>query len=135
MPETMSEFSIADQLTLHTIVQRGMATPRVPGVIAGVWAGSAGWTTAQGIADLRTAEPMMLDGHVRIASVSKTFVATVLLQLIAEGYSSQDIARRLTISAKTVDRHRANLMEKLDIHNIAGLVHFAIQNGLAGGGD
>ena len=58
-----------------------------------------------------------------------------ILQLIAEGYSSQDIARRLTISAKTVDRHRANLMEKLDIHNIAGLVHFAIQNGLAGGGD
>ncbi|MCA9861587.1 MAG: beta-lactamase family protein [Thermomicrobiales bacterium] len=90
MPETMSEFSIADQLTLHTIVQRGMATPRVPGVIAGVWAGSAGWTTAQGIADLRTAEPMMLDGHVRIASVSKTFVATVLLQLIAEGRATLD---------------------------------------------
>lgn len=85
MPDTASEFSIADQLTLHTIVQRGMAEQCIPGVIAGVWVGDAGWTTAQGIADLRTAEPMMLDGHIRIASVSKTFVATVLLQLIAEG--------------------------------------------------
>ena len=85
MPETASEFSIADQLTLNTIVQRGMAEQWVPGVVAGVWSGEAGWTTAQGHADLRTAEPMMLDGHFRIASISKTFVATVLLQLIAEG--------------------------------------------------
>ena len=90
MPETMTEFSIADQLTLNTLVQRGMAEQRVPGVIAGVWVGDAGWTTAQGIADLRTAEPMMLDGHIRIASVSKTFVATVLLQLIAEGKATLD---------------------------------------------
>ena len=88
MPDPMSEFSIADQLTLTTIVQQGMARQRVPGVIAGVWAGDAGWTTAQGHADLRTAEPMMLDGHIRIASVSKTFVATVLLQLVAEGKAS-----------------------------------------------
>ena len=85
MPETTSELSIADQLTLNTIVQRGMAEQCVPGVIAGVWVGNANWTTTQGIANLRTAEPMMLDGHIRIASVSKTFVATVLLQLIAEG--------------------------------------------------
>jgi D-alanyl-D-alanine carboxypeptidase len=85
VPETSTEFSIADQLTLTTIVQGGMAEQWVPGVIAGVWVGDAGWTTAQGHADLRTAEPMMLDGHIRIASVSKTFVATVLLQLIAEG--------------------------------------------------
>lgn len=92
MPATMSEFSIADQLTLTTIVQRGLAAQRVPGVIAGVWVGDAGWTTAQGIADLRTAEPMMLDGHVRIASISKTFVATVLLQLIAEGRATLDDA-------------------------------------------
>jgi DNA-binding NarL/FixJ family response regulator len=53
-----------------------------------------------------------------------------ILQLIAEGLSNQDIASRLVISTKTVDRHRANLMEKLDIHNTAGLVRFAIQSGL-----
>ncbi len=92
MSDAASEFSTADQLTLNTIVQRGMAAQRVPGVIAGVWAGDAGWTTAQGLADLRTAEPMMLDGHIRIASVTKTFVATVLLQLIAEGKATLDDA-------------------------------------------
>ena len=83
---------LADQLVLNTIVQQGMARQRVPGVIAGVWVGDAGWTAALGIADLRTAEPMTLDGHVRIASVSKTFVATVLLQLIAEGRATLEDA-------------------------------------------
>ncbi|MCA9878612.1 MAG: beta-lactamase family protein [Thermomicrobiales bacterium] len=83
---------LADQLVLNTIVQQGMARQRVPGVIAGVWVGDTGWTAAQGIADLRTAEPMTLDGHVRIASVSKTFVATVLLQLIAEGRATLEDA-------------------------------------------
>lgn len=58
-----------------------------------------------------------------------------ILQLIAEGNSSHQIADKLTISSKTVDRHRANIMEKLDIHNVAGLVHFAIQNGLVDVGD
>lgn len=53
-----------------------------------------------------------------------------ILKLLAEGSSSQEIAQFLTISAKTVDRHRANIMEKLDIHNIAGLVRFAIKFGL-----
>ncbi len=90
MPDTPSEFPVSDRLTLNTIVQRGMAEQCVPGVIAGVWVGDAGWTTAQGHADLRTAEPMMLDGHIRIASVSKTFVATVLLQMIAEGKAALD---------------------------------------------
>lgn len=85
MSEPEQPLSLADQLALHAIVQQGMAQQRVPGVIAGVWTPQGAWRTAVGIADLRTAEPMMLDGHVRIASVSKTFVATVLLQLIAEG--------------------------------------------------
>ena len=88
MPETTSAFSVADQLTLNSIIQEGMARQRIPGVIAGVWVGEASWTTAQGHANLRTAEPMMLDGHVRIASVTKTFVATVILQLVAERKAS-----------------------------------------------
>ena len=83
-------FPVADQLTLNTIVQRGMAEQCVPGVIAGVWSGGTAWTTTQGHANLRTAEPMMPDGHIRIASVSKTFVATVLLQLVAEGKATLD---------------------------------------------
>ncbi|MEJ2349333.1 MAG: response regulator transcription factor [Anaerolineales bacterium] len=53
-----------------------------------------------------------------------------VLQLIAEGYTSSAIAERLKISTSTVDRHRANLMEKLDVHDIAGLTRAAIKYGL-----
>jgi DNA-binding NarL/FixJ family response regulator len=53
-----------------------------------------------------------------------------VLQLIAEGNSSAEIARRLFISVRTVDTHRFHIMEKLDIHSIAGLTKFAIRNGL-----
>ncbi|HEX7529536.1 MAG TPA: response regulator transcription factor [Pyrinomonadaceae bacterium] len=53
-----------------------------------------------------------------------------ILTLIAEGRSTKDIARRLNISVKTVESHRAQLMERLDIHDVAGLVRFAIKKGL-----
>ena len=53
-----------------------------------------------------------------------------ILQLIAEGHSTKEIAFRLSLSAKTVETHRSLLMERLDIHDVAGLVRFAIQVGL-----
>jgi DNA-binding NarL/FixJ family response regulator len=53
-----------------------------------------------------------------------------VLQLIAEGNSSAEVAQILYISVRTVDTHRHNIMEKLDIHSIAGLTKFAIRNGL-----
>ncbi len=53
-----------------------------------------------------------------------------VLQLIAEGLSSKEIASMLGVSLKTVDSHRSNLMEKLDIHKVSGLVRFAIRAGL-----
>ncbi len=53
-----------------------------------------------------------------------------VLQLIVEGRTTKEIARTLKISVKTVETHRARLMEQLDIHNIAGLVRYAIQVGL-----
>jgi DNA-binding NarL/FixJ family response regulator len=53
-----------------------------------------------------------------------------VLQLIAEGLSSKEIAGMLGVSLKTVDSHRSNLMEKLDIHKVSGLVRFAIRAGL-----
>ena len=53
-----------------------------------------------------------------------------VLQLIAEGFSSKEIAGMLGVSLKTVDSHRSNLMEKLDIHKVSGLVRFAIRAGL-----
>jgi DNA-binding NarL/FixJ family response regulator len=54
-----------------------------------------------------------------------------VLRLIAEGETTKAIARVLGISAKTVESHRAHLMERLGIHDVAGLVRFAIRNGLA----
>jgi DNA-binding NarL/FixJ family response regulator len=53
-----------------------------------------------------------------------------VLRLIAEGLSSKEIAVMLGVSLKTVDSHRSNLMEKLDIHRVSGLVRFAIRAGL-----
>jgi DNA-binding NarL/FixJ family response regulator len=53
-----------------------------------------------------------------------------VLQLIAERHSTKQIAQVLNVSAKTVETHRAQLMEKLDIHDVAGLVHYAIRVGL-----
>jgi DNA-binding NarL/FixJ family response regulator len=53
-----------------------------------------------------------------------------ILQLLAEGHSTQDIAQTLNISVKTVETHRAQLMERLDIHDLAGLVRYAIRAGL-----
>jgi DNA-binding NarL/FixJ family response regulator len=53
-----------------------------------------------------------------------------VLQLVAEGASTKEIARRLGISAKTVEMHRGQLMEALGIHDIAGLVRYAIRMGV-----
>jgi DNA-binding NarL/FixJ family response regulator len=53
-----------------------------------------------------------------------------ILQLIAEGKSSKQIAQILEASVKTIESHRASLMERLDIHDVAGLVRYAIRHGL-----
>jgi len=53
-----------------------------------------------------------------------------VLKLIAEGQTSRAIAETLCISAKTVERHRSNLMEKLDLHSVSALTLFAVKKGL-----
>ena len=53
-----------------------------------------------------------------------------VLQLVAEGHTTKEIARRLAISVKTAEVHRSQLMEALDIHDIAGLVRYAIRMGV-----
>ncbi|MBI3569830.1 MAG: response regulator transcription factor [Gammaproteobacteria bacterium] len=53
-----------------------------------------------------------------------------ILQLIAEGHTTKDIARRLDLSVKTVETHRTQLMKQLDLHDVAGLVRYAIRTGL-----
>ena len=53
-----------------------------------------------------------------------------ILQLIAEGKSTREIAESLHLSVKTIETHRAQLMERLDIHDTAGLVRYALRKGL-----
>ena len=53
-----------------------------------------------------------------------------ILQLIAEGHTTKAIAQRLCLSVKTVETHRVQMMERLDIHDVAGLVRYAIRMGL-----
>ena len=53
-----------------------------------------------------------------------------ILKLVAEGKSNKQIAEFLSLSVKTVEKHRSNLMMKLDVHNAAGLTAFAIEKGL-----
>ena len=53
-----------------------------------------------------------------------------IIQLIAEGHTTKEVAAKLDISVKTADSHRTNIMSKLDIHDVAGLTRFAIQQGL-----
>lgn len=54
-----------------------------------------------------------------------------ILKLIAEGYKNKGIAEDLCISLKTVEKHRANLMKKLDLHSAAELTAYAMKKGLA----
>jgi DNA-binding NarL/FixJ family response regulator len=53
-----------------------------------------------------------------------------VLQLIAEGKSTKDVAALLGVSVKTAESHRSRLMQKLDIHETASLVRYAVKHGL-----
>lgn len=53
-----------------------------------------------------------------------------ILTLVARGQSTKQIARALTLSTKTVESHRAQIMQRLDIHDVAGLVKYALKIGL-----
>lgn len=67
-------------------------------------------------------------------SVSKAEILTArereVLQLIAESHSTKEVAAKLSVSVKTADNHRTNLMRKLGIHDVASLTRYAIQIGL-----
>ena len=67
------------------------------------------------------------------ASTSSDFLTDrerEILQLVAESYSTKEIAAKLGISVKTVDNHRTNLMRKLNLHDVASLTRYALEIGL-----
>ena len=53
-----------------------------------------------------------------------------VVQLITEGFTSKEIAKKLNVSVKTIDTHRTQIMERLNIHDIASLVRYAIRMGI-----
>ena len=70
--------------------------------------------------------------HPRRAADELTAREREVLKLIAEGNSNQDIADLLCLSRKTVETHRGNVMDKLDMHKVTDLVKYAIREGLTG---
>jgi DNA-binding NarL/FixJ family response regulator len=69
-------------------------------------------------------------GHGRPNDSQLTARQLEVLRGIADGYTTREIAQQLKLSVKTVDAHRTQLMRELDIHDIAGLVRYAIRIGL-----
>lgn len=82
------------------------------------------------INDFRTKEGFSDNDQKRLTNL--TSQERQILQLIAEGHKTKDIAELLFISIQTVRSHRKKIMAKLDIHHVAGLTQYAITNGLAG---
>ena len=80
-------------------------------------------TVIHGYLGSQTARP-------RTLAASLTHREREILKLIAEGLKSREIGDLLCISTKTVEKHRENIMQKLDIHNLPALTSFAIDNGL-----
>lgn len=74
----------------------------------------------------------VVEGYLTGASVSDPLAPREreVLQLIAEGKTSKEIAEKLGLTVKTAESYRTNIMEKLDIHETAGLVRYAIRRGL-----
>jgi DNA-binding NarL/FixJ family response regulator len=79
----------------------------------------------------------VVNAYIRKATTSNIDPFTLLttrereiMQLAAEGYTSQEIAQRLTISRRTVEQHRANLMEKLGLRNHSELIRYAFKRGM-----
>jgi DNA-binding NarL/FixJ family response regulator len=85
--------------------------PRVASLIAGTWATKR---------DIKLSQPLQLGARER-----------QVLQLVAEGNTSQQIANQLYIAHSTVEVHRRNIMRKLDLHSVAELTRYAINNGFA----
>jgi DNA-binding NarL/FixJ family response regulator len=121
-------------------------------VLQAMRAGAAGYLLKDaGTAELEMAVQAVAAGEVYLSpSISKHVVADYLkragggetslerltsrqrevLQLIAEGHTTKEIAATLNISVKTAETHRTQVMDQLDIHDVAGLVRYAIRMGL-----
>lgn len=79
----------------------------------------------------------IIQDYLRVAESGKSTAFSVLsprerevLQLLAEGNSTKEIAARLTVSVKTIETHRSQIMNKVDLHSVAELTKYAIREGI-----
>jgi len=79
---------------------------------------------------LKDASRAELEMAVAAVARGETWLSPEVSSLIAEGLSNKEIASRLDVAVKTVETHRTELMERLGIHGVAGLVRYAIRVGL-----
>ena len=75
-------------------------------------------------------QPRNRDGLVKVNGARLTARESEVLQLVAEGSANKQVADTLGISIKTVEKHRQHLMDKLNIHDTAGLTRYAIAEGV-----
>jgi DNA-binding NarL/FixJ family response regulator len=75
-------------------------------------------------------KPRDRDGSINVNGSRLTSREAEVLQLVAEGAANKQVAAELGISIKTVEKHRQNLMDKLNIHDTAGLTRYAITTGV-----
>jgi D-alanyl-D-alanine carboxypeptidase len=88
---TPPAFSPAIQRQLQQALDHAVANPAVPGMIVGIWVPGRGtWVRAAGLADRATKRPMQVQDSARIASITKTFIGTLILQLVGEGKLALD---------------------------------------------
>ena len=85
-----------------------------PAILQPIVAGYMEWTTGAGLCP-----------HERLTSRERE-----IMQLVAEGKTSQQVAEELRLNVRTVESHRSRLMNKLDFRNVADLVRYSIQHGL-----
>jgi DNA-binding NarL/FixJ family response regulator len=93
-----------------------------------VKAGAADFVATSDLARLRPAIDAALKQRDALRKLSQR--QRQVLQLIAAGNSTREVARRLGLSVKTVETHRAQVMKRLDIHELAGLVRYAVRVGI-----
>ena len=79
-------------------------------------------------------QPLDRDGRPRPRANRLTPRESEVLQLVAEGSANKQVATKLGISIKTIEKHRQQVMNKLNIHETAGLTRYAISRGLVEGG-
>jgi DNA-binding NarL/FixJ family response regulator len=114
------------------VADRVYLSPRVAGVVVDDYvrrlpargAGTAGSSGANAHAESPAYTPA------RTAFDALTPREREVLQLMAEGYATKEVAHRLHVSVKTVETHRRQIMEKLDLHSVAELTKYAIREGL-----